>query len=558
MNDALTYSHIARELQALCGGRIDKINMPDCYDVVFTIKHGKQVFNLLISCNPSFARMHLICDKPENPATPYAFLMNLRKHLLSGNIASIEQIPNERVIAIKIKSTAQLFYEQNYTLYAEIMGKYSNVILVNSEGKITESAIHVSADTSSKRMILPGLSYDLPPSQEGKSEISSEQEFIKTVLPYDNSKPLNKYLIEKFIGFAPLTLQQAVIDSGFEGEMNEEKAKKLYDSINTVRSKYQPCIEIKDNVALGFYPFVYHGLKNVEIVESLSIAMNKYYAHTFATKSSNEKEKQLESIIKSAIAKNKKKIETLNSKINENCNNEKYRIFGELITANIYRIKYGDQKATVYDYYSNEEVDISLDPLISPAQNAQKYYKKYTKSKKTIAMSKELLLKCEEKIDYLDSLLVSLYHCSSVSDYAEIEREMKEFGLISDKKSIKLKTSNGPRKFIVDGYTVLIGKNNLQNDELVKKSDGGNVWLHTQKIHGSHTVIVGKDVPLSTIEKVARYSAYYSKASMSDNVPVDYTLIKYVKKPSGAMAGKVIYTNQQTLYVTPQNPEEKF
>ena len=275
MNDALTYSHLTREMQVLCGGRIDKINMPDCYDVVFTIKHGKQVFNLLVSCNPSFARMHLVCDKPENPATPYAFLMNLRKHLLGGNIVAIEQIPSERVISIKIKSTAGLFYEQNYTLYAEIMGKYSNVILVNSDGKITESAIHVSADTSSKRMILPGLPYVLPPSQEGKSEIDLEEDFIKTVLAYDNSKPLYKFLIEKFVGFAPLTLQQAVIDSGYEGKMNEVKAKNLYCAITKMRNKYQPCLELKNNVAIGFYPFVYHGLKDVEIVESISYAMSK-------------------------------------------------------------------------------------------------------------------------------------------------------------------------------------------------------------------------------------------------------------------------------------------
>ena len=555
MNDALTYSHVVKELQVLRSGRIDKINMPNNYDVVFTIKQGRLVFNLLISCNPSYARMHLIKNKPENPATPYAFLMNLRKYLLGGAILSIEQIPNERVIKIQIKSTTQLFYEEIYTLYAEIMGKYSNVILVNCEGKITESAIHVTAYTSSKRMILPGMPYALPPYQEGKHEITNEEDFVNIVLSYDKSKALHNFLVEKFIGFAPLTLKQAVIESGFDGEINLEKAKKLYNSIISIKNKYQPCIEIKDNVAVGFYPFVYHELKTVEVVDSLSDAMNKYYAHTFSMKSSNEKEKQLESLIKSAISKNKKKIESLNLKIIENSDNEKYRIFGELITANIYRIKFGDSKTTVYDYYSNQDVDIILDPLISPAQNAQKYYKKYSKAKKTVSMSEELVVKYEEKIEYYESLLVALYHCNGISDYVEIEREMKECGLIYDKKNVKLKTSTGPRKFTVDGYTVLIGKNNLQNDELVKKSDGANVWLHTQKIHGSHTVIVGKEVPFSTIEKVASFCAFYSKASMSDNVPVDYTLIKYVKKPAGAMAGKVIYTNQQTVYVTPKNPE---
>jgi predicted ribosome quality control (RQC) complex YloA/Tae2 family protein len=213
------------------------------------------------------------------------------------------------------------------------------------------------------------------------------------------------------------------------------------------------------------------------------------------------------------------------------------------------------QSVTVFDYYENVEREIALDPMLNPAQNTQKYYKKYNKKKKTVEMSLEMLDKTDEMIEYLDSLLLCVNQASSQNDLEEISKEMENSGILPKKNKKAVKTISKPRRYEVDGYVVLIGKNNVQNDELVKNSDGGYTWLHTQKIHGSHTVIQGKNVPIETVEKVARYSAFFSKASLSSNVPVDYTLIKYVKKPSGAMPGKVIYTNQQTVYVTPQNPD---
>jgi predicted ribosome quality control (RQC) complex YloA/Tae2 family protein len=283
--------------------------------------------------------------------------------------------------------------------------------------------------------------------------------------------------------------------------------------------------------------------------------MDEYYRQTFSTSSYTTGANALKSVIKSALSRNEKKRETLLARIEEAEDNDKDRICGELVTANIYKIKYGMQSVTVFDYYENVEREIALDPMLNPAQNAQKYYKKYNKKKKTVEMSLEMLDKTDEMIEYLDSLLLCVNQASSQNDLEEISKEMENSGILPKKNKKAVKTISKPRRYEVDGYVVLIGKNNVQNDELVKNSDGGYTWLHTQKIHGSHTVIQGKNVPIETIEKVARYSAFFSKASLSSNVPVDYTLIKYVKKPSGAMPGKVIYTNQQTVYVTPQNPD---
>jgi predicted ribosome quality control (RQC) complex YloA/Tae2 family protein len=248
-------------------------------------------------------------------------------------------------------------------------------------------------------------------------------------------------------------------------------------------------------------------------------------------------------------------METLKQRIKEAEDNEQDRINGELVTANIYKIKYGDKSVKVFDYYENKDREIPLDITLNPAQNAQKFYKKYNKKKKTVEMSLVMLEKCEEQLDYYETLLLSLNQASSANELEDIAKEMESADLLPKKNKKQMKIVSKPRKFEVDGYTVLIGKNNVQNDELVKSSDGGYTWLHTQKIHGSHTVIQGKNIPFDTIKKVASFSAFYSKASLSDNVPVDYTLIKFVKKPSGAMPGKVIYTNQQTVFVTPKNPE---
>lgn len=553
MNDAFTYHHVVNELKILEGGRIDKVNMPNKDEVSFTVKNGK-LYTLVISANPTFARAYITNQKTENPPTPYSFLMHLRKHLTSAIIENIELVPFERVIKLSLK-VKDLFGEQCFYLYAEIMGRYSNIILVNGEGKISECLLHFEGDLNAKRILLPGTIYALPPAQESKRTLDDKAEFVKTMNLYDGKTAVHNYIISKYIGFAPLTLKQAVIKSGYEFPATDDDAKKLFDTIAKLYETGKPCYVKKDGKITDFYAFEYQTDGEVVFTDTLCEAMDEYFRQTFSTNSYTSGSNKLRSVIKAAMSRCEKKRETLLARIEEAEDNEADRIMGELVTANIYKIKYGDKSVKVFDYYENTEREIALDPLLNPAQNAQRFYKRYNKKKKTVEMSMEMLVKADELFEYLESLLLCVNQACSQSDLDEISKEMENTGILPKKNKKQVKTVSKPRKYVVDGYTVLIGKNNVQNDELVRNSDGGYTWLHTQKIHGSHTVIQGKNIPPKTIEKVASYSAFFSKASLSDNVPVDYTLIKYVKKPSGAMPGKVIYTNQQTVYVTPQNPD---
>lgn len=553
MLDALTISHLCSELNILCKGRIDKINMPDRSDVVFTIKNGG-VFQLLVSANPQYARVHLSKKNYETPPTPLAFCLHLRKHLQGGIIEKIEQIPFERVIKFTIEVKDKLFCN-TYFLYCEIMGKYSNIVLVNANGVITDSLVHVSADTSSKRIVLPALKYDLPPAQENKIAIDDKELFCATMQQWDASNSAHNFLVSRFYGFAPATLAVAVKNANFSYPFSICDCERLYDSIQKLYTTFSPCIEYKDGVMIGFYPFAYSDFQR-ENFDSLSEAIDKFYSETFTQNAHLYKAKKAENLVKNAISRCEKKITSTVDTLQKAQNGETDRIYGELITANIYKIKYGDQKIEVLNYYDGQTVTILLDPALTPAKNAQKYYTLYAKKKRTIEVFTTVLQQTVDKKEYLETLLLSITQCKNQQDLLDVFVELESAGLIKKQNKKTQKRKSSPRKFVVDGHVVLIGKNNLQNDELVRSSDGGFTWLHTQKIHGSHTVIQGKDVSLSTIKKVASYTAFYSKASQSENVPVDYTLIKYVKKPSGALPGKVIYTHQQTVFVTPVDPEK--
>lgn len=553
MNDAFTLSCLVKELKILEGGRIDKVNMPQKDEITLTIKNGK-IYNLVISANPSLPRIYLSSIKTENPPTPYSFLMHLRKHLTSAIIERVYQVTQERVIAFSILAKNSLFFEEKFTLYAEIMGRYSNIVLVNSENKISECILH-SSNFYSARTLLPGVEYKAPPKQENKRALTDKADFVETMNRWDGKVALHNYIISHYIGFAPLTIKQAIIKSKIENFEENEKWEKLFDTITSLSSFLSPCYVVNNGKIVDYYAFDYEVEGEKVFTSSLCEAMDEYYRQTLVSSNISQNSNRLVSIVKSAKNRAEKKIFSLLEKIEQAKDNETDRKNGELITANIYKIKYGDSTVKVFDYYENKEREIALDPALSPAQNAQKYYKKYNKKKNTIEMSGLMIDKCKEQIDYYDSLSLSLSLAVSFNEIEDIAKEMESNGLINKKSKKQVKYSSSPRKFIVDGYTVLIGKNNVQNDDLVKNSDGGFTWLHTQKIHGSHTIIQGKNLDISTIKKVAQYSAFYSKASMSDNVPVDYTLVKFVKKPSGALPGKVIYTNQQTVFVLPKNPE---
>lgn len=558
--DALLLHHVTNELRFLEGARIDRIFMPTYEDIVFFVRAKDKNVKLLISLSPTAPRCAIVEKTGENPDTPFGFLMHLRKHLTGAVIDKIEQVPSERVIKLYLTGTCNMFEAKKYVLYVELVGKFSNAILVDEKGKITDSAKHLPLDVTT-RAVLPGLKYELPPAQTGKSEIGDREFFAEKVSSLYSGGGIQGFLQKNFIGFAPASLKEAVVRSGIDDKkdiITHSEAQTLYDSISSLLTDYRPALLYKNGKCEGFYPSPYQSVADGEwqYFPSISAALENYaLAHADKTQSS-AKLRKLQLIVKQDIEHCEKNEKIFSERIRDNQCCDDDRIIGDLIVSNIYKIKQGDESVTVDDYYTGGTRKILLDKQLSPSKNAAKYYKKYDKSKATLSKTQELLRRNADRLDYLESISASLETASSIADIDEIEREMIAEKLIKkSSKTNKIKRAAKPLELKEDGFRVLIGKNNYQNDELVKKSDKNYLWLHTQKIHGSHAVIEGTNIPQETINKVAAYCAFYSKASESANVPVDYTLIKYVKKPSGAAPGKVIYTNQQTVNVTPLRPK---
>jgi len=552
--DALLLHHLSKELGSLVGGRIDKIYMPSYEDVVLVIKNYS-VTKLLISCSSATPRCSIVSKTGENPDSPYGFLMHLRKHVSGGVVQAIEQIPYERVLKFTILSKNNMFTENTYYLYVELMGKFSNIILVNENGKISDSAKHLPLDVTT-RSVLPGLEYKLPPPQIGKVEPSNIDTFLSVFKNYQGGN-LASFIQSNFVGFAPASVKEAVFRSGVSktDALSEGNVKSLFDAFSSLMTDFRPALKKDDGKYVGFYPSPYLSEQGeFEIFPTLCSAIEKYYEIYLDKTQISARGKKLQLIVKQHLSRCEKNEEIFAARLHECEDCEELRIYGELILANIYKIKQGMEKISVDNYYTGEQITIPLDKTIPPQQNANLYFKKYNKTKNSITATTRQMEENEQTKDYLGSLLQALENASAMSDYDDVEREMIQQRIIKTGKASKQSKPGKPIELQVDGFRVLIGKNNVQNDTLVKKSQRDYLWLHTQKIHGSHAIIEGRDIPQDTINKVAAYCAYYSQASASANVPVDYTLVKFVKKPTGAPPGKVIYTNQQTVNVTPKKP----
>ncbi len=557
--DALLLHHLVGELSFLEGARIDRIFMPTYEDVVFFVRAKDKNVKLLISLSPVAPRCIVAEKTGENPDTPFGFLMHLRKQLTGAVIDKIEQIPYERVIKFSLTGTCNMFEAKKYSFYVELVGKFSNAILVDDDGKITDSAKHLPLDVTT-RAVLPGLKYELPPAQTGKTDIDDEDFFTEKATSLYSGGGLQSFLQKNFIGFSPASLKEAIFRSGLDNNADAislQQAKKLYAAFLSLGNDYRPALLFKDGKAEGCYPSPYGSISGEwQLFSTISAATEKYAEGLASKMQSSARIKKLLTCVRQHIERCKKNEKIFAELIRDNSDYDENRIIGDLIVSNIYKIRQGDESVVVDDYYTGKTRKIALDKQLSPSKNAAAYYKKYDKAKNAISKTKELAEYTEKELDYLDSLYVSLENATLSADIDQIESEMAAQKLIrKSAKQTKLKRAAKPLELSADGFRVLIGKNNYQNDDLVKKSDKNHLWLHAQKIHGSHAVIEGVSVPQETINKVAAWCAYYSKASASANVPVDYTLIKFVKKPSGAAPGKVIYTNQQTVNVTPRKPD---
>ena len=572
--DAVAVKALVAELQCLVGGRVDKVHQPERDEIAIGVRTYDESFRLLISASPAHPRIHLSTHSKSNPKTAPLFCMLLRKHLASGRITAITQVGFERIVKVSVESYDELGDYTEKSLYVEIMGRHSNVILVNNEGRIIDSIKRIDESMSSVREILPGGVYELPPIQSKTAvadwETENDLEFLGT-------QKVDKAIISQIAGISPLTAREMVYNvfgttDVLSDAVNTNRYAMLKLEINKLKSRtenndFEPCM-IEDTqtgklVEFSAIPIEqYETLAKVVKYESMSELVDEFYYKRDVNERMRQKTADLVKLLNNHRERIAKKMAILRSTLSDAEKMDTYREYGDLITANIYRIQEGHKSVELENYFDENmnTVKITLDPSLSPSQNAQKYYKKYNKSKTALKEAQKQLEQSAEELEYIESTLAMVETADRLEDISVIRRELANEGYIKRSTNAQKKQKaeqSKPMHFVSsDGFDIYVGRNNTQNDYLtLKLANSSDLWFHTKDIHGSHTVIklgLDKDVPKQTILEAAALAAYYSKARESSQVPVDYTTIKNVKKPNGAKPGMVIYEHYNTVYIKPE------
>jgi predicted ribosome quality control (RQC) complex YloA/Tae2 family protein len=543
--------------QTLLGARIEKINQPEKEEIILQLHNQGKKYRLLLSANASAPRVHLTDAVKANPTTPPNFCILLRKYVMGGKIIGFVQNGLERILEINIESADLLGDITLKTLVTEIMGKHSNIILLNHNRKTIDSLKHIDFETSRLREVLPGREYVYPETQDKKDILTSSKEEIEQVLSSVESNEVEKKLVNSFAGISPFfarTLTPALLPHQEKGEKQWNLG--FIDKI--IQHQFDPCLILNtESKVIDFHAFIPQNGLAYQKTESMNKALESFFGNKSTKDKLNQKRADLIKIANHELQKCSKKIGFQEQKLRDVANREALRLYGELVTANLYQIKDGASEVSLINYYTNLEIIIPLDAHKTPAKNAQLFYKKYQKAKDTYDAVNIQLAKLLKEKDYLENVLCQLELSETESDLLEIRQELISQGIIkSHEKNKKINTISEPHRFVSnDGFEILVGKNNVQNDRLtLKQASNTDIWLHTQKIPGSHVIIrtEKKEVPDSTLLEAANYAAYFSKARMSSHVPVDYTFVRNVKKPSGAKPGFVIYEEFKTIYVTPK------
>jgi len=577
--DGLVIHSLVDELYSkLLGGKIDKVHQPEEDEIVLYIRNNKENYKLVLSCSSSNPRVYIANDyKKENPKKAPMFCMLFRKYIQSGNIVNISQVGFERIIKISIDSLDELKEKTTKDIYIEIMGRHSNIILThNADNKIIDSAKRIPTSVSRARQILPGLTYKLPPSQDKLNPLNniSQIEFTESLISYDG--PIFKGIYSKFLGISPIVSKEICYRANINEKSNvcklsSNELNNLYKEFNNLfndvrNNNYSPCIVLNEKIdkVVDFSCInltLYNEFKFIT-KESMSTILEDYYKTKDIKDRIHQRASDLRKSISIKLERLYHKQEKQNEELKEAENADEYKIKGELLTAYIYMIQKGMESIEVQNFYdpNYENITIKLKDNLTPSENSQRYFKKYNKlktAKKEITSQMDI---SKEEIDYLENILLNIDNCENLAELQDIKDELISLGyakapgkLKSKKELNKLTTS--PHEFISsDGFKILVGKNNKQNDHLTLRiADPDDIWMHTKNIPGSHVIIkcAGKEVSENTIYEGAMLAAYFSKGKMSAQVPVDYTKKKHVKKPSGSKPGMVIYETNSTMYVTP-------
>ncbi len=556
--DAILLSALADELSPkLLGGRIDKVQQPERDQVIISLRNNGQNMRLLINAGAGSGRIQLISSGIENPAEPPMFCMLLRKHLIGGRIEKLTQPDWERLLLVDITSRNELGDSISLKLAVELMGRSANLVLIGDDGRIIDCLRRMEYGGDAERRMLPGMIYRLPPKQKKPMIFDMDREAVSAVISAsDGTRPLDKRIMDGFSGLSPLICRELACRCGNAPELFPAVAEAFLDSVRA--REFTPML-LLDNGKPKEYSFMalhqYGSEYEQRVFESFSELLEAYYSKRELLERRRRRARELSHSVKTARDRIARKLSSQKEELARSCCREDIRKCAELVTANMYRIKKGDSSVTVEDYYSEgcPPLEIALDPLKTPQANAAAMFKEYNKLKTAELHLTALVAEGEKQLDYLNSVLDEIDRAESERDLSEIRRELIDTGYIKKQRGAKPEKikKQGPMEFVSsDGFEIFVGRSNSQNDELTTRlARRTDIWLHTKTVHGSHVIISceGVEPPQRTIEEAASLAAYYSQAREGGKTAVDYTMVRFVRKPSGSMPGKVIYTDYSTV-----------
>lgn len=568
--DGITIANIASELNhTIVGGKINKIAQPEADELMITVKNNRTQYRLFLSASASLPLIYLTGENKQGPLTAPNFCMLLRKHIGSARILSVTQPGLERILIFELEHLNELGDICRKKLIVEIMGKHSNIIFCQEDDTIIDSIKHISANMSSVREVLPGRTWFIPHTQDKMDPLSMSREaFTETV--FGKNLPVFKAVYTSLTGFSPLIAEELCVRSGIDPkrqaqELEETEKETLWQTTDDLvdrirRQDFSPVIVYQEEEPLEFAAFPltkYQDQKSVSY-ESISQVLESYYSMKNKITLIRQKSADLRRIVTTAIERTSKKYELQQKQQKDTEKKEKYRIYGELLNTYGYHLEEGARSLEALNYYTNEMITIPLDEHLSAAENAKKYFDRYTKLKRTEEALNELLEETRSDLEHLESIRTSLDIALDEDDLVEVREELMEYGYL------RRKGSSGKKKKIVsrpfhyrssDGFDIYVGKNNFQNDELsFKIASGNDWWFHAKGQPGSHVIVKsnGEELPDRTFEEAARLAAFYSKGRQAPKVEIDYTQKKNLKKPNGAKPGFVIYHTNYSMIAEPK------
>ncbi len=563
--DGLTLGFAARELDAaLAGGRIDKVSQPEKDTIVLLIRAGNENRRLLLCASPNNARCHLTWGAFPNPLEPPMFCMLLRKQLLGGRVQSVRQIGGDRVLYVDVDVVDELGDHVLRRLILEIMGRHSNLMLVDGEGRILDAARHVSAEMSRVRQVQPGLPYLPPPAQDKLAPEDVTTEALLNRLSALSGQPLAKALtacVTGLSGPAARELAFRVLSPGQTWPDDlPDAAARLASLLRRLPELAAPQVLVDDAgdpADVFAFPYLSQPLSSQQPSESLSRALERYFGARDQQDRIAQKSASMVRLLKGHIERCEKKLALQEEELASAARMEEYRLMGEIINANLWQLRKGQTEAELPNFYDENggTLRVPLDVQLTPSQNAQRYFKKYQKARSAREKAAEQRDITLRELDYLESALLDVGKCVGESELEEIRQELVRAGYmkrITNRRQQRALPQSKPYRYeSSDGIEIHVGKNAAQNDRLTTGARPGETWLHAKDMPGSHVIIRREgDVPEQTLREAAILAAWYSKGQRSSSVPIDYTLRRYVKKPGGAAPGMVIYTNQHTVYMT--------